>query len=278
MKFAHWTRVHPCYDPEAHFKYARIHLPIAPLCNIQCNYCERGLNKCEWRPGLASRILSPGRAVEWLERVAKARPELRVVGIAGPGEPLANPQTFQTLEKIAGRFPRLVRCIATNGLLLPDRAEELARLGVKTVTITINAVNPSTASKIYEYIVWGGRRLQGLEAARLLLERQFKGLEEAVKQGLTVRVNTVLIPEINLEEAVKVAEKASRLGASLMNIIPLIPVHRFKSLRPPTCQELRETRRRCEKYLPQFRLCKACRADACGIPGVERWPTLQWHA
>ncbi|MHC1564401.1 MAG: radical SAM protein [Candidatus Hecatellaceae archaeon] len=270
LKFAHWTRVHPCYSPEAHFKHARIHLPVAAKCNIQCNYCKREINKYEWRPGVASCVLSPDKALEWLRKTVEARPELTVVGIAGPGEPLANRETFLVLEKVRQQFPQLVKCVATNGLLLAEKADLLARLGVKTVTVTINAVNPQTASKIYEYIVYDGRKLEGVRAAEVLLRKQFEGVRTAVEEGLTVRVNMVLIPEINLGEAVKVAEKASRLGASLMNIIPLIPMHRFKGLRPPSCQELRETREKCERYLPQFRLCKMCRADACGVPGLEK--------
>ncbi|KYH38275.1 MAG: hypothetical protein AYL30_005310 [Candidatus Hecatellales archaeon B24] len=191
---------------------------------------------------------------------------------------MANRETFLVLEKVRQQFPQLVRCVATNGLLLAEKARLLSHLGVKTVTVTINAVNPRTASKIYEYIIYDGRKLEGVSAAEVLLRKQFEGVRVAVEEGLTVRVNTVLIPEINLDEAVKVAEKVSRLGASLMNLIPLIPMHKFKSLRSPSCQEIRETREKCERYLPQFRLCKMCRADACGVPGLEKTVSLvQYH-
>jgi len=55
-----------------------------------------------------------------------------------------------------------------------------------------------------------------------------------------------------------------------MNIIPMIPLYKFKDLVPPECKELEEARAIAEKYLPQFRLCKQCRADACGVPGKEK--------
>ena len=32
---------HPCYSLTGSHKFARIHLPVAPRCNIQCNYCNR---------------------------------------------------------------------------------------------------------------------------------------------------------------------------------------------------------------------------------------------
>ncbi|MBD3230391.1 MAG: hypothetical protein GF329_19585, partial [Candidatus Lokiarchaeota archaeon] len=59
--------IHPCYSEKAHFKVGRIHLPVAPKCNIQCKYCKRGINKVEYRPGVANAILKPKEALEFLE-------------------------------------------------------------------------------------------------------------------------------------------------------------------------------------------------------------------
>mgnify|MGYP005657913287 CR=1 FL=1 len=48
------------------------------------------------------------------------------------------------------------------------------------------------------------------------------------------------------------------------------PIYQFKNHRRPTKQEMHKARELSEKYLPQFRLCKLCRADAVGIPGREK--------
>jgi nitrogen fixation protein NifB len=32
---------HPCYSEEAHHHFARMHVAVAPACNIQCHYCNR---------------------------------------------------------------------------------------------------------------------------------------------------------------------------------------------------------------------------------------------
>ena len=32
---------HPCFNPDACKSFGRVHLPVAPLCNIQCNFCNR---------------------------------------------------------------------------------------------------------------------------------------------------------------------------------------------------------------------------------------------
>jgi len=272
-KFAHLTAVHPCFGVKAHYKVARIHLPVAPRCNIQCNYCIRKLDKCENRPGVAACIINPEGAVKRLEAEIKSNPDLRVVGIAGPGDSLENPATFKTLSIVKKRWPGLIQCLSTNGLLAEEKAAELKRLGVKTVTITINAVDPKVGAMIYDWVRYSGKVYRGEEGAKLLIEKQLRGIEALTSRGIVVKINTVLIPSINMDEIPKIAEEVAKRGASIMNIIPLIPLHKFSKLEGPSCRELEMARAVAERYIPQFRLCKQCRADSCGIPGLERRKT-----
>lgn len=268
-KFAHLTSAHPCFGVKAHYKAARIHLPVAPMCNIQCNYCTRALNKCEWRPGVASCIMNLNDAIKKIESELKTNPKLKVVGIAGPGESLCNKLTFDVLYVIKEKWNWLIRCISTNGLLVEEKADELKSVDVHTATITVNAINKEVGAKIYEWINHNGEILRGEEGAKVLIEKQLNGIEALVKRGIVVRINTVLIPSINTNEVELIAKEVASRGAVLMNIIPLIPLHKFKELRGPTCKELEEARKIAEKYIPQFRLCKQCRSDAYGIPGLE---------
>jgi nitrogen fixation protein NifB len=54
---------HPCYSEEAHHHYARMHVAVAPACNIQCNYCNRKYDCAnESRPGVVSELLTPEEA------------------------------------------------------------------------------------------------------------------------------------------------------------------------------------------------------------------------
>lgn len=276
-KFAHLTSTHPCYNEKAHFTTARIHLPVAPCCNIQCNYCTRKLNKCEHRPGVAQSILSPYKALERVDKYIKEMPNLKVVGIAGPGESLANQETFETLRLVHEKYPELIKCVASNGLLLPEKIDQLAKVGVSSVTVTINTVNPEIGAKIYSFVRYHDKTYKGREGAKFLIENQFLGVKRASKAGLKVKVNTVLIPEINLEEIREIAKRAAESGAILMNVIPLIPLHRFKHKRAPECDELTIARTIAEEFLPQFRLCRQCRADSIGIPGFEPWGSPVQH-
>jgi nitrogen fixation protein NifB len=194
---------------------------------------------------------------------------LKVVGIAGPAEALANEQTFETLRLVHDKYPDLIKCIATNGLLLSERVDDLKAVSVTSVTVTVNAVNPETAAKIYHWVRYHDKTYKGLEAAELLVKKQWEGIKAAVEAGLLVKINTVLLPEINMEEIEDIAKKAAGYGVAIMNIIPLIPLYDFELSEPPSCEDLNLVRTMAGEYLPQFRLCQQCRADAVGVPGEE---------
>jgi nitrogen fixation protein NifB len=268
-KYSHLTSVHPCYNEKMHFKTARIHLPVAPKCNIQCGYCIRKIDKCEHRPGVSSGVITPQEALERVDKYVKEMDNLKVVGIAGPAEALANEQTFEILRLVHEKYPELIKCIATNGLMLSERINDLKAAGVTSVTVTVNAVNPETAAKIYHWVRYHDKTYKGLEAAELLVKKQWEGIKAAAEAGLLVKTNTVLLPEINMEEIEDIAKKAAEYGAAIMNIIPLIPLYDFELSEPPSCEDLNLVRTLAEEYLPQFRLCQQCRADAVGVPGEE---------
>jgi nitrogen fixation protein NifB len=213
--------------------------------------------------------MSPQQAADRVDQALKEVENLRVVGIAGPGEALANEETFESLKLVHERHPELIKCVASNGLYLAERIDDLIKVGVSSVTVTINAFDPQVGAKIYSWVRYHNKTYRGEEGAKILIENQFKGVEAASKKGLIVKVNTVLIPEINADQIEPIAKLAAEKGAILMNIIPMIPLYKFADLKAPECKELEEARAIAEKYLPQFRLCKQCRADACGVPGKE---------
>lgn len=267
-KFAHLTKVHPCFNEKMHDKVGRVHVPIAPKCNIQCNFCTRELNKCEQRPGVASRVMTVDDAVKHVEEVVQKMP-IAVVGVAGPGDALFNPETFQFFRKIDEKFPELIKCISTNGLLLPEKADELAEIKVNSVTVTVNAIDPEIGKKIYSMVFYHGKVYEGEEAFKILSENQLKGIKMIADKGIVVKVNSVLIPGLNDKHIVDIARKVKEQGASLMNVIPLIPLYKFKDTPRPDCAQLSAVRDQVEEIIPVFRACTQCRADAYGVPGKE---------
>lgn len=261
---------HPCYSRAAHFRFGRIHVPVAPRCNIQCNYCVRKF-ACpnENRPGVTMRVVSPDEAMTTIRAAVERDPRLRVLGVAGPGDALANDATLATFNRAQDEFPQLTRCLSTNGLLLPDRIEEVDAAGIRAVTITINAVDPDVGEQIYSHVRYRGRTYRGRAAFELLHRNQMTGLREAALRGMVVKVNSVLIPGVNDRHLVEVARAVKDQGAYIQNIIPMLPLAKFAHLPEPTLAEVERARAECGAVIEQFRNCQRCRADAIGVPGEE---------
>jgi len=275
-----WEKVknHPCYSEEAHHHYARMHVAVAPACNIQCNYCNRKYDcSNESRPGVVSQKLTPDQAVKKVLAVASAIPQMTVLGIAGPGDALANPKkTFDTFRQLQEKAPDIKLCLSTNGLALPEYVDEICKYNIDHVTITINMVDPEVGAKIYPWIFWDHRRVTGLEAARILHEQQMKGLEMLTARGVLTKVNSVLIPGINDEHLKEVNREVKKRGAFLHNIMPLIsePEHGtyfgLNGQRGPSAQELKAVQDDCMGGANLMRHCRQCRADAVGLLGEDR--------
>jgi len=269
---------HPCYSEDAHHYFARMHVAVAPACNIQCHYCNRKYDCAnESRPGVVSEVLSPEQAVKKVKAVAATIPQMTVLGIAGPGDPLANPQrTLETFRMLSEQAPDIKLCVSTNGLALPECVEELAKHNIDHVTITINCVDPEIGAKIYPWIFWNNKRIRGVKAARILIEQQQKGLEMLVARGILVKVNSVLIPGVNDEHLKEVSKIVKAKGAFLHNVMPLIaePEHGtfygVMGQRSPEPEELQDLQDACAGDMNMMRHCRQCRADAVGMLGEDR--------
>lgn len=274
---------HPCFNEEARRKFGRVHLPVAPACNVQCNFCDRK-HDCpnESRPGVTSVVLSPGQALAYLKELVQRRPEIRVVGIAGPGDPMANAEaTLETLSLVRTAFPEMLLCLATNGLDLAPHVEELKRLQLSHITITINAVDPAISAGIYAWVRDGNRILRGAEGAARLLERQLEALARLRGSGILLKINSIIIPGVNDKHIPEIARRVRDLGAGIMNCIPLIPTAGtpFGDIPAPLPPEIHAIRQAAQAHLPQMAHCSRCRADACGLlnegTGEESLAALQ---
>ena len=261
---------HPCFGGHKN-NAGRIHLPVSPGCNISCRFCDRSINDVEERPGVTSQILKPEDCEEILSKALEICPEIKVAGIAGPGDTLASDNALKTFKIVKEKFPNLIKCMSTNGLLLNERADEVIEVGIDSLTVTVNAVDPEIESKLNAYIIYHGKKIEGVEGAKILIENQLAGIRKVAAAGITIKVNTVLVPEINGDHIETIAKTVKEAGASIYNIIPLIPQHELKDVKAPTCPEIDAARTRASKYIDVFRHCQRCRADAVGIPGKTEY-------
>jgi len=260
---------HPCFNPAVKGSYGRVHLPVAPKCNIKCNYCNRKYDCVnESRPGVTSTVLTPHQALVYMEKVLAKEHRISVAGIAGPGDPFANAEnTMETLQLIRKSFPEIILCLASNGMALAPFVPDLAKIQVSHVTVTVNAVDPAIGEKIYAWVRDGNVVYRGRQAAEILLFHQMEAIAALKQHGIIVKVNTIVIPGINDDHILDVAKVMKGKGVDLLNCMALFPNAEtaFAHIPQPDKEMMDRIRNNAQKYLPQMRHCTRCRADAVGL-------------
>ncbi|CAN2039288.1 FeMo cofactor biosynthesis protein NifB [Candidatus Magnetomoraceae bacterium gMMP-15] len=262
---------HPCFNDKIRHTFGRVHLPVAPRCNIQCKFCNRKFDCVnESRPGVTSGILSPYQAFIYLEYVLKKKQNISVVGIAGPGDPFANPEeTMETLRLVRKKYPDMILCLATNGLNIAPYLDEIATLNVSHVTITVNAIDPEIGEKIYSWVRYKKRVRRADEGFKILYEKQIEAIKGLKQRNITVKVNSIIIPGINDEHIQAVAKKMSELDVNIMNCIPYYQNKgsAFENIEEPSKKMVSSIRKEASKYIKMMHHCTRCRADAVGLLG-----------
>lgn len=264
---------HPCMDASSHNLVARLHLPVASRCNIMCRYCERRVcpaNIHEVTPGLTTIIMTPEQALEKTAEFLDRWGSDSIIGVAGPGDPLACEETFITMKLIRNKFPLARMCMCTNGLELPAKMNRIISLGIDYITVTLNALDPETGALIYRWIRVNDETIHGIGGATVLIENQIEGIRRAVKAGIFVKINTVLVPGINDRCVADISRLGAEMGCRVHNIVPLIPRGEFIDISKPGPEFMEEIRRISGSFINVFGSCRQCRADAAGIPGKER--------
>jgi nitrogen fixation protein NifB len=213
--------------------------------------------------------MSPSVAIKRVFEEKMKRPNLQIAAISGPGEPLANRQTFETFRGIRALDKNIEFCLSTNGVLLEQSANQLKELDVKVITISIHTVNTKTATKIYDWAIYNKKKLYGIEMAKYIINQQIKGIQTATKIGIKVKANSILIPGINDKELENLAMSLVKNGVEIQNIVPLVPYDKMSNIRAPNPEEIIAAKKRASQYLMQFDHCAQCRSDIVGIPGKD---------
>lgn len=157
--------------------YMRISL--TDLCNIRCRYCmpESGVEKlCH------SDILS----VEEITEISKiaVKNGIEKIRLTG-GEPLVRKGFLEICKNLSEIDGLKEICITTNGILFNKYANELSKSKVRRINFSLDTMD----DKKYFEITRGGN-----------LKDVLVSLENALKIGFKVKVNTVLIGGFNDDE------------------------------------------------------------------------------
>ena len=176
---------------------------------------------------------------------------------------------METLRLVREKYPDVLLCVASNGLNVAPYLDDLAELEVSHITITVNAVDPEIGAKVYSWIRYNKRALRAEEGAKILWEKQLEAIKGLKERGITVKVNSIIIPGINDDHMEAIAEKMAELGVDILNCVPYYPNEgsAFGHMDEPSPELVSEIRAKAGKHIKQMRHCTRCRADAVGLLG-----------
>jgi cyclic pyranopterin phosphate synthase len=193
----------PLTDPFGrHITYLRI--SVTDRCDLRCVYCM-----AEDMRFLPKRDLL---TLEELDRLASAfvRRGVRKLRITG-GEPLVRRDVmrlFRNLSRhvVSGLLDELT--LTTNGSQLSRFAFELADCGVRRVNVSLDTLDPVKFRRITR---WGD------------LDQVLGGIDAAQRAGLAVKINTVVLKDVNEDELETLLEWSHDQGMDL-TLIEVMPM------------------------------------------------------
>ncbi|MER5524348.1 GTP 3',8-cyclase MoaA [Streptomyces sp. NPDC002677] len=159
-----------------------LRVSLTDRCNLRCTYCmpEEGL---QWLT--KSDLLTDHEIVRLIDISVRLLgiEEVRFTG----GEPLLRPGLVSIVERVAALAPRPQMSMTTNGIGLRRTATALKAAGLDRVNVSLDTLRP----EVFKTLTRRDRHQDVLD-----------GLQAARDAGLTpVKVNTVLMPGLNADEA-----------------------------------------------------------------------------
>jgi nitrogen fixation protein NifB len=216
-------------------------LPVAPACNMMCRFCSKNSDCISNgnNPESLSRVMTPRQAVRWAAAVSRKNRKIKVLKISGPGEPLCNVQTFEVLRRLKYEMPDFVYCVSTNGLLLEEKADELAAVGVRSVDVSMNAFSKAAAARLYSRVIKGSSIITSpAELADCIYNSQTGGIKRCMDMGIKVKINAVYFPGVNDGDIDSIAVWCLKMGIENICLIAGMSPGKFSTLRLPSISEL----------------------------------------
>ena len=180
-----------------------LRLSVTERCNLRCRYCMPEEGVCK---KAHSEMLTQEEMVQAVRAAASLGvSKLRITG----GEPLVKKNIVSICKNCAAVPGIREACITTNGLLLPQYAEDLKAAGVKRVNLSLDTLDPEKYARITR---WG------------TLSDAKTGLHAALNAGFEkVKINAVLIGGFNDDEIRTLADLARHYPVDV-RFIELMPM------------------------------------------------------
>lgn len=188
-----------------------LRLSITDRCNLRCVYC---LPAAEFEKLPSREILSYEEFLR-LAQVA-AGVGLKKIRVTG-GEPLVRQGVVEFLRRLT-RVPKVAKvCLTTNGVLLPELAQDIFAAGVRHLNLSLDTLDAGR----YAALTGGDH-----------LPRVLAGLMRALSLGFQpLKVNCVVLKGINDQELLEIARlaKDDPLEVRFIEFMPLAAPERWQA-------------------------------------------------
>ncbi len=153
-----------------------LRVSVTSRCNFRCQYCMPE-KPFEWTP--KEDLLSYEEMFSFIKvSIDNGIKKIRITG----GEPLVRADLDQFIKMISEYKPDIDLALTTNGFLLKQQAKKLKSAGLKRVNISIDSLEKET--------FWYLTKKDALAEVKA-------GIEAALEAGMFVKLNTVVIKDIN---------------------------------------------------------------------------------
>lgn len=161
----------------------------------------------------------PEEAVAWVRALREGKKKIRSMELCGPGDVFASsPVTLKCLELLQPEIQGAELSLTCLGPGAAEAASDLARLGVKTVTLLVDTSSIDVAHKLYDWIRPAKKNVPMNQAAENLINSQSEAVKSLTSAGIKVVIRTAVLDGINDEELTDIAKNMAELGASAMKL------------------------------------------------------------
>ena len=181
-----------------------LRVSVTDRCDLRCVYCMK--EKMQFLP--RKDILT----LEEIERLCDNFIDLGVekIRITG-GEPLVRNDIIKLIEKLNHKKNKTNLkeiTLTTNGTLLKKYAKQLRENGIERINVSLDTINPKKYNKITRF----GN-----------IEKVFEGINEALNNGIKIKINTVVIKDFNEDEIEKLIywTNSKKIDLTFIEVMPM---------------------------------------------------------
>ncbi|RVZ68209.1 GTP 3',8-cyclase MoaA [Helicobacter pylori] len=164
-----------------------IRVSVTKQCNFRCQYCMPATPLDFFDD---EELLPLDNVLEFLKiAIDEGVKKIRITG----GEPLLRKGLDEFIAKLHAYNKEVALVLSTNGFLLKKMAKDLKKAGLSRVNVSLDSLKSDRVLKISQ---------------KDALKNTLEGIEESLKVGLKLKLNTVVMKGVNDDEILELLEYA----------------------------------------------------------------------